>query len=173
MISLASIPDTLRRIYKPRYIALNVVVFALYYVIMQNIILLNSHIVLFNGVISEYAFYALAVTSSMLITIAIYGIANSRIKRASVPAPIFGSITAFAGSAAVSCGCSFSLIFNLAVIGLSSSELISLNTFIAAYETPILLLAVFINFVLIIYYAGNVRRQCFMKPKSTRSKRKK
>jgi hypothetical protein len=151
---------TLESIYikKPKYIALNVVALVAYYFIMQSIVLLNNKIILFNGTISEYAFYGIAVTSSLLVTIAVFSTFNTRNNKAKISASASSGILAVAGSFAVSCGCSFSALSYLAVLGISSGSIISIDNGIANYETPLILAALLLNVIIITYYLNKLSK---------------
>ncbi|MEM0154228.1 MAG: hypothetical protein QW814_00115 [Methanothrix sp.] len=159
---------------KPKYIALNLAAFLAYYFVMNGIVLFDNKIILFNNIISEYLFYLIAITSSVLVTLAIYSIFNTRNNNAKLSAPVSGSVIALAGSFAVSCGCSFSALSYLAVIGLSASSIISLDTTIANYETPIMLAALILNLALLGYYANKLSKpMCNIKQHKKSRKNKK
>ena len=143
---------------KPKYIALNVAAFLIYYFVMRGIVLSDNRIILFNNTVSEYLFYLIAITSSVIVTLAVYAAFNTRNNKAKVSAPVSGSAIALAGSFAVSCGCSFSALSYLAVIGLSTGSIISLDTTIANYETPLMLAALILNIVILGYYANKLSK---------------
>lgn len=143
---------------KPKYIALNVAAFLIYYFVMRSIVLSDNKIILFNNTISEYLFYLIAITSSVIVTLAVYAAFNTRNNKAKVSAPVSGSAIALAGSFAVSCGCSFSALSYLAVIGLSTGSIIGLDTTIANYETPLMLVALILNIVILGYYANKLSK---------------
>ncbi|MCL4404733.1 MAG: hypothetical protein M1544_02395 [Candidatus Marsarchaeota archaeon] len=153
---------------KPKYLGLNAVAFIIYYYIMHGIVLINNKIILFSGTIAEYTFYAIAITSSILITIAVFSVFNTRNNKAKISASASGSAIALASSFAVSCGCSFSSLSYLAVLGLSSGALISLDNAIANYETPLLLAALVVNILIIIYYVNKLSNPaCSLKGRKT------
>ncbi len=149
---------TFRSIYKPKYAAINIVTFVLYYFIMRAIILADNPIILFANTFAQYAFYGVAITSSVLITVAIYSVYNTRNNNAKVSATASSGITAVVGSLAVGCGCGFSVLSSLAVLGLSSGEIISLNSVLADYQTPLLILALAANLILIAYYGNKLSK---------------
>ncbi|MEM0201645.1 MAG: hypothetical protein QXR73_00510 [Candidatus Micrarchaeaceae archaeon] len=159
---------------KPKYIALNLAAFLAYYFIMEGIVLFDNKIILFNNIISEYIFYLIAITSSVLVTLAVYSAFNTRNNNAKLSAPVSGSVIALAGSFAVSCGCSFSALSYLAVIGLSAGSIISLDTTIANYETPIMFVALILNIAMLGYYANKLSKPvCVIKqPKKYRGNKK-
>ena len=168
--------ETFRVLYirKPKYIALNIAAFFIYYFVMRSIVLIDNKIILFNNNASEYLFYLIAITSSVLVTLAIYSAFNTKNNRAKVSAPVSGSAVALAGSFAVSCGCSFSALSYLAVIGLSSGSIISLDTTIANYETPLMLAALALNLVILGYYSSKLSKPscAIRKPRKSWNKRK-
>ncbi|OJI08285.1 hypothetical protein Micr_00176 [Candidatus Micrarchaeum sp.] len=168
--------ETFRALYirKPKYIALNIAAFFIYYFVMRGIVLIDNKIILFNNNASEYLFYLIAITSSVLVTLAIYSAFNTKNNRAKVSAPVSGSAVALAGSFAVSCGCSFSALSYLAVIGLSTGSIISLDTTIANYETPLMLAALVLNLVILGYYSSKLSKPscAIRKPKKSGNSRK-
>ncbi|MCL5680188.1 MAG: hypothetical protein M1465_02520 [Candidatus Marsarchaeota archaeon] len=170
-----SVFKTFESIYikKPRYIALNAIALVAYYFIMRSLVLLNNKIILFNGAISQYAFYSIAITSSVLVTIAVFSAFNTRNNKAKVSASASGSAIAVAGSFAVSCGCSFSMLSYLAVLGISSGSIISIDGAIATYQTPLILAALLLNVIIIAYYFNKLSKPiCSIKSARRRKQNK-
>ncbi len=168
--------DIFKSIYrKPKYIALNVAAFIIYYYIMHAIVLLNNPIILFSSNLAEYAFYGVVLTSSVLITLAVFSAFNTRNNMAKLSASTSGSVVAVASSFAVSCGCGFSALSYLAILGIGSGAIVSIDSTIADYETPLLIIALIINIVIVAYYTNKLSNPaCKLKkvPKRGHAQRK-
>jgi len=142
---------TLASIYRPRYVVLNIAVFVVYYYVYFELITYQNLGVFLTNVSGDLL-YALVLTSSMLLTIAIYSIKNTRNNRASVSGTTFGTAATLFGGVIGGCGCSVPIISSLALVGLSASEVVSLNNFLADYQNDIFGLMVVANLALIVYY---------------------
>jgi hypothetical protein len=142
---------TLASIYRPRYVVLNIAAFVVYYYAYFELIAYQNLGVFLSNV-SEDLLYLLVLTSSMLLTIAVYSIRNTRNNRARVSATSLGTVTALFGGVIGGCGCSVPIISSLAVVGLSASEVVSLNNFLADYQNEIFSLMVVVNLAVIVYY---------------------
>lgn len=142
---------TLASIYRPRYVVLNIAAFVVYYYAYLELIAYQNLGVFLSNV-SEGLLYALVLTSSMLLTIAVYSIRNTRNNRASVSATTLGTVATLFGGVIGGCGCSVPAISSLALVGLSASEVVSLNNFLADYQNKIFGLMVVANLAVIFYY---------------------
>ena len=96
---------TLASIYRPRYVVLNIAAFVVYYYAYLELIAYQNLGVFLSNV-SEGLLYALVLTSSMLLTIAVYSIRNTRNNRASVSATTLGTVATLFGGVIGGCGCS-------------------------------------------------------------------
>ena len=150
--------NTLKSIYNLKYIALNLVVFAVYYVLIRLIVVSQERVFLIVNPILYYMIYPLAITSSILLTIAIYSIGNTRRNMAKVTASGLSAITAMLGSVVVSCGCAVPILFSLAAIGISGADIIYLNDFFSAYSMELVLVFIFLNLLLTIYYLNKLSK---------------
>ena len=142
---------TLASIYRPRYVVLNIASFVVYYYAYFELIAYQNLGVFLSNV-SEGLLYLLVLTSSVLLTVAVYSIRNTRNNRASVSGTTLGTVTTLFGGVIGGCGCSVPVISSLAVVGLSASEVVSLNNFLADYQNDIFGLMVVVNLVVIVYY---------------------
>jgi hypothetical protein len=142
---------TLASIYRPRYVALNIASALVYYLVYFELIAYQNLGVFLSNV-SEDLLYALVLTSSVLLTVAVYSIRNTRNNRASVSGTTLGTVATIFGGVIGGCGCSVPVISSLAVLGLSASEVVSLNNFLADYQNEIFGLMVAVNVAVIVYY---------------------
>ncbi len=150
--------STLKSIYKPKYILLNLVVFAVYYLLIRSIVVAQEKVFLIVNPFLYYMIYPLAITSSILLTIAVYSIGNTRRNMAKVTASGLSAVTALLGSVIVSCGCAVPILFSLAAIGISSADIIYLNDFFSAYSVELVLIFIFLNLFLTIYYLNKLSK---------------
>lgn len=151
---------TLRGIYNPRYIALNLIAALVYYGLYKlliNIKLgLNAPLVL----VPDYIVYILIFTSSVLLTFAVYVSKNrkrsSKIEgRAAVAS---GTVTTFAGGLVAVCGCTPSLTLGLFVTFLSVPSAYALNNFISVNQIPLFFAVIAINLIMITYYVNKLSK---------------
>jgi hypothetical protein len=146
---------SLRSIYRPRYMILNLAVAAIYYYAFIYLVKLqNQGVLLFS--IPMTVIYALVITSSILFTIAIYSINNTRRNQAKVSASTLGVATTIAGGVIGGCGCSAPLIFGLTAIGVSASSITPLYLFLADNSVPLFSALVLVNLAVIVYYLNKL-----------------
>jgi len=153
---------TIKSIYKPKYIVLNIILAIAYYTAMTKILIAAYHIVIFVHPLSQYLFYTVAVTSSIMLTIGIYAFGNTVRNKAKIMAPTVGSVVALTASVFTSCGCTTTLaLLILTAIGLSGSEALSLGIFISNNESMLLFILILINLFVITYYINRLsKRYC-------------
>jgi hypothetical protein len=146
---------SLRDIYSPRYILLNIVLLPVYFVVYFALIAYQN-----DGIPSSvFPFYwigGLVLTSSMLATIAIYSIRNTMNNRARLSASSWGTTAAIAGGVIGGCGCGAPLVLNLVTIGVSAGDAIALNNFLVNYQEPIFLALIAMNIGMIVYYLNRL-----------------
>ena len=142
---------TLASVYRPKYVVLNVAAFLVYYYAYFELIAYQNLGVFLSNV-SEYLLYPLVLTSSMLLTIALYSIRNTRNNNAKISATTLGTVATLFGGVIGGCGCSVPVISSLAVVGLSASEVVSMNNFLADYQNEVFGLMVLANVSVIVYY---------------------
>lgn len=139
-------------VYKPAYIALNVAVAVLYYILFVFLIRYQNYGILIIGV-PKLLLYALIITSSVMFTIGIYAMKRSfKRKRAASASAVGTFMTLFAGVIA-GCGCSAPLIYSITLFGLSIAEVSVLAAFITTYSAYIISAIAALNVLLILYYA--------------------
>lgn len=143
---------TLASIYRrPRYLTLNIVAIGGYYLAYYELISYQNLGVFLSNV-SEDLLYALVFTSSVLLTIAVYSIRNTQNNKARVSATAAGTVATLFGGVIGGCGCSVPIVSSIAVLGLSASEVVSLNNFLSDYQNWIFGAMIAANAVVIVYY---------------------
>jgi hypothetical protein len=146
---------SLRSIYSPGYIVLNLIFVFVYYLVFTFIIRAQDYGILLLNV-PQYLVWILVISSSILFTIAVYSIRNTVRNQAKFSASTLGAVTTVAGGVVNGCGCSAPIIFSLSAIGLSSSQLIGLDDFLSQYSLALVGILVIINLVVILYYLNKL-----------------
>lgn len=148
-----NIAYSIRRIYsKPLYIAVNVAIAIFYYYLFDLIVKVQNHGVLLLISVPQYMIYALIATSSIMLTLAIYSIRNTRANAAKVSSSGFSAFAAVFGGLVSGCGCSAPLMFGLFSIFLGATEAVYLDTFVSDNSIAIMAILISINVVLTLYY---------------------
>ena len=148
------LPSMLRilvAVYKPKYLLLNIVAFIGYYYVYYALISYQNYGLFLNN-IPYGLLYSLVLTSSILITIAVYSIRNTRNNKARTTGTTAGTAVTLLAGVIGGCGCEAPLVLNLAVIGLSASEVVSLNNFLTGYQIQIFEVMIIVNVAVVIYY---------------------
>jgi hypothetical protein len=146
---------TLRDIYWPKYILLNVALLPVYFVVYFALIAYQNDGIP-SSVFPLYWICGLVLTSSMLGTIAIYSIRNTTNNKARLSASTWGTTAAIVGGLIGGCGCGAPLVLNLVTIGVSAGEAIALNNFLVNYQEPIFLALIAMNIGMIVYYLNKL-----------------
>jgi uncharacterized protein YqgC (DUF456 family) len=147
---------SLRDVYRPKYILLNITLLPVYFVVYFALIAYQ------NGgdpssVLPLYWIGGLVLTSSVLATIAIYSIRNTTNNKARVSASTWGTAAAIVGGVIGGCGCGAPLLLNLVIVlGMSAGEAIALNNFLIDHQDPIFLALIAINIGVIVYYLNRL-----------------
>ncbi|MEM0149343.1 MAG: hypothetical protein QXW10_00395 [Candidatus Micrarchaeaceae archaeon] len=168
--------NTLKSIYrKPVYMALNIAAAAVYYLVYNYILSIQTNRVAVNiHLPPTYLVYLLVITSSVLLTIAVFSIKNSRNNQAKFSAGITGSFTAAFGGVLGGCGCTSPLLFGiLAPLGLGS-QFVSFDMFFVNYQIELFVAFILINIGLAAYYLNRLSNpKCAIKrPKNEKGKEK-
>jgi len=151
---------TLKSIYKPKYMALNIILAIAYYIVMTEILVATYHIVIFTQPLPQYLFYLIAITSSIMLTIGIYSFEHAIRNKAKIMAPTIGSVVAFIASIFTGCGCATTpALLILTAIGLSGTEIFGLNIFISDNKSVLLFILILINLFVITYYIKRISKQ--------------
>ncbi len=168
------IKNVLKRIYtKPVYIAVNIVAAVVYYLIYEYLLSIQTHGLSVDiNLPPAYLVYLLVITSSMLLTIAVFSIKNSRNNQAKVSATFTGTFTAAFGGVLGGCGCTSPLLFGiLAPLGLGS-QFVSFDMFFINYQVELFTAFILINIGLAAYYLNKLANpKCALKrPKHEKKK---
>ena len=148
-----NVASSIKRIYsKPLYLATNVAIAILYYYIFEFIVKAQNHGILLLISVPYPFLYALIATSSIMLTISIYSVRNTRANAAKISSSGFSAFATVFGGLINGCGCSAPIMFSLFSIAFGSAEAIYLDAFVS--NNGILLITVLIaaNLVLIGYY---------------------
>ncbi len=155
-VMIMSRMDIVKGIYtKPAYLAVNAAAAVIYYYVYEYILSIQTHGIAIN-LPPSYLVYLLVITSSVLLTIAIYSIRNSRNNQAKISASVTGSFTAVFGGILGGCGCTSPLLFGiLGAVGLGS-QFISFDMFFIRYQIGLLAAFILINVLLATYYVNRL-----------------
>ncbi|MCL4411642.1 hypothetical protein M1329_01790 [Candidatus Marsarchaeota archaeon] len=162
--------ELLRKVYSPKYVALNVAAFAVYYLAATSIAKFSSGVVIFAPY-SNVLFYAVLATASVLLTLSVYSIQNTRRNAAKYSASLSGTFTAIGGGLFLGCGCQAPILFSVFSLFVGSANALGADVFISDYELPLLLALLFINAAIISYYLYKLSRPECSLPTSRRKRR--
>ncbi|MGI0100780.1 MAG: hypothetical protein ACREBH_03650 [Candidatus Micrarchaeaceae archaeon] len=141
----------LKRIYKPKYVALNIAIAIVYYFAVSYLLKLQQEGVPITSV-PLYLVYALIATSSITLTIAIYSAANTRRNEAKVSATSASVLTTIGGGIFAGCGCQAAILFNVIAFSAGTGEAASISI-IASENAPYIFAAmIVINLLITAYY---------------------
>lgn len=141
----------LKSIYRPGYAILNIAVALIYYYAFIFLVKAQNYGILLLS-IPMWLLLALVITASVLFTIAIYSINNTRRNQAKVSASTLGVATTLAGGVIGGCGCSAPLIFGLTALGVSASSITPLYLFLADNAVVLFSAMVLVNLATLAYY---------------------
>ncbi|MEM0148516.1 MAG: hypothetical protein QW045_01830 [Candidatus Micrarchaeaceae archaeon] len=136
---------------QPKYIALTITAFAIYYFFIDFVIHANNTFVIMPQLMA-YMLFLLELTSAILITISIS--ASKRIFQKFSGSSI-ASVTAFIGSITIGCGCASPLLFAMTSFFLGA-EAVVIDAKIANYQIYIIASMIAFNIILSIYYLKKV-----------------
>ncbi len=158
MIGMNVFYRRIKEIYSdPKYVGLNVILFLAYYAGVYYLIKLHGGIISLSGPMTLYLLYALLVTSSMMMTLAIYSFAKASSRKGAAKAGGIGILTAAAGGFAVSCGCEIPAALSIAAVGVSSAEFVVADNIITRYTPEIIAIAILVNLVFMAYYLNRLQ----------------
>ncbi|MCL5430157.1 MAG: hypothetical protein M1504_01610 [Candidatus Marsarchaeota archaeon] len=146
---------TIRSVYKPKYILLNIALIAAYWIVYSFIIEAQTIGGLIFTFVPQYLIYALVFTSSILTTISVYAISNTRKNSASVSGNSVSVATILFGGLVGGCGCQTPLLLSFAAI-IGTANAFSLNNFFHDYQVPTTVALLVINLLVIGYYLNKL-----------------
>ncbi len=145
----------LRQVYAPRYLALNLVLIGIYYLVFDFLIRYQNY-GLFLSAVPVYIEYLTILTASILLTVSIYEIYHVKRQLEELSAGSASIITLILSSVFGGCGCATPIIFGLTALGISSTELFSVNAILSGYIIWIFYVLLVVNAVLILYYLNRI-----------------
>ena len=148
---------TLRAVYSPKYMALNVAVAIVYYLVFVALVKYQNYGILLMSS-PRILIYALIASSSIMFTIGIYAIRNSMHKPTKVSASVVGTAAALFSGIVSGCGCAAPLLFGITYLGFSVVEVSALESFIARYNAVMISAILALNVALILYYSSRISR---------------
>ncbi|MFP3279037.1 MAG: hypothetical protein RXP92_01875 [Candidatus Micrarchaeota archaeon] len=144
---------TFKYIFTKKFYLLEFVLGSFIYTLIYLAIMNTNKFIILSRV-SEVLISLLILSSSILLVIATF-IIKSASKPSGYAGGVYSVVASLLGSFFVSCGCQASLLITLLYfIGLNTVEASYLYTFLASYNTFILLAFIIINILLIYYYLG-------------------
>ncbi len=143
---------SLKLVYKPKYVAINIIAAVVYYLVLTVLIRYQNYGIL---IITAPAFliYALVISSSMMFTIGVFSAATSIRKAPGASASTFGTAVALFSGIIIGCGCSAPILYSITVFGLSIAEVSVIGAFIAKYSVAIISAIIAINVLIVLYYS--------------------
>jgi hypothetical protein len=148
---------TLREMYSIKYLLLNVLMAVAYYYLIAYLLSVQQ-----DGIpvttVPVFLIYALAIVSSVTLTIAIYSISNTRRNSAKASATSVSAITTFFCGVVSGCGCQAAILFNVLAIGFGTGEATLINTIATENATLIFGALILINFFVIGYYLNKLSK---------------
>lgn len=148
---------SLKNIYTPLYIALNVALAFGYYFLIQYLLSIQQ-----NGIpitsVPLYLIYALSIISSITLTIAIYSIKNSQRNKAKISATGVSAATTLVGGVVSGCGCQAAILFNVLAIAAGTGEATLINTIVTENAPLIFAAMIILNLFVVTYYLDKLSK---------------
>lgn len=142
---------SIKGIYRPKYVLLNIAIAVAYYYMIKYLLSIQQ-----NGIpitsVPVYLIYLLVAGSSILLTIAVYSISNTRRNNAKISATSASVVTALAGGVISGCGCQAAILFNILALSIGGGEATLINTVVGEHAFLIFSAMIIINFFVIGYY---------------------
>lgn len=153
--TLARVASTVRGMYSPKFILLNVAMALVYYAVFNFMLTVQEHGISLSFV-PPYLVYALVITSSIVFTISVYSYFNTRNNNAKTHASLTGTGTAIIGGVIGGCNCTVPLLFSLTAIGVSAVQIVALVNFVSANSALLFGLMIAINLFVMLYYLNKL-----------------
>ena len=147
--------DTLKRIYKPKYIGLTLAIGVVYSVAFWYLAYLQGGDAVMLSV-PIYMIFLLIASSSILMTVMVYSIKNIRRNNAKITGTAASAGTVVLGSGL--CGCVTTLLPSLLAfaLGADTPAVFALSSFLKNYNVEIILLLIALNVVVLAYYLNKL-----------------
>ena len=157
--------ESLKRIYKPKYIAANAIIAVLYYFVIKTLLSIQQRGIPLSTA-PVYLIYLLAITSSVTLTIAIYSIGNTRRNNAKVSASTVSSVTALLGGVVAGCSCQAAIMAGALALVVNSGEALYITSVVAGQAALIFTAMILINIFVAAYYVNRLSKPyCMIKKK--------
>ena len=151
-----NIITSIKNIYgKPFYLIFNIIIAIVYYFIFDFLIRYQNYGILLIET-PVYLLYLMIISSSILFTISIYSIKNSKKNAAKVSGSTVSAVVVLFGSVVGGCGCSAPIIYSLSILGLDLSTTSSLAYFLNYYILDIFYFMIIITVICIFYYLNKL-----------------
>lgn len=162
MLDWQNLRLTIKNIYKPKYLALNLFLGVIYYALFLYLAFVQG-----GGAVmletSGVLIFGLIATSSIALTLAIYSISNTRRNQAKASGTITSLGTLVIGTGLCGCTTTFPAVI-AAGIGVSSIGVYALGGFLKNNNLYIFSALILLNFFVIIYYLDKFsKRKCRIK----------
>ncbi len=145
---------TIKRVYTPKYAALSLALCVAYYAAFWYLAYIQGG----NAVmlyIPIYLVLALVASSSMLTTVAVYSIRNTRKNNAKLSGTATSASTLLLGSGL--CGCTTTLLPTLAfAVGAGTPAVYALTSFLRNYNVEIISALIILNAMVLAYYLNKL-----------------
>jgi len=156
---------SIKAIYKPKYILLNIAIAILYYFLIAYLLSIQQQGIPITSV-PVNLIYILAITTSITFTIAIYSIFNTIRNNAKISATSTSVISAVLGGVLAGCGCQAAILFGVLSVALGAGEATLINTIATENATLLFSAMIIINLFVIGYYLNKLSKPvCKIKTK--------
>lgn len=149
--------DILKQIYSPEFILLNVAFAAMYYLLLTGLLSVQQQGVPFTSV-PLVLVYALAISSSVPLTIAVYSISNTRRNRAKLSASTSSIATTVAGGLVAGCGCQAALLTSILAAFTTTGSAVGASTIAAENAPALFAILIVINIFVAAYYLNRLSK---------------
>ena len=144
----------IKRIYTPKYAALNLALGVAYYAVFWSLAYIQGG----NAVmlyIPIYLILLLVASSSILMTVTVYSIRNTRKNNAKLSGTATSASTLLLGSGL--CGCTTTLLPTLALaVGAGTPAVYALSSFLKNYDVEIISALIVLNMIVLAYYINKL-----------------
>ena len=155
--ALIRVYGLIKEIYRPRYLGLNAILSILYYIAINEFVLIQQNGVEFT-LVNPYLIPPLAVASATTLTIAIYSINRTRRNKAKITGSTLSIFSIISGGIIAGCGCQVPILFNILLIFLSFTDAVSVYAIFSSNVNNITGFLVIINLFVIVYYLNKLSK---------------
>ncbi|MDE1869187.1 MAG: hypothetical protein KGH60_04470 [Candidatus Micrarchaeota archaeon] len=149
--------DTLKKIYGPEFLVLNIAFAAMYYLLLTGLLSIQQQGVPFTSV-PLILIYALSISSSVPLTIAVYSISNTRRNNAKLSASVSSIVTTVGGGLVAGCGCQAALLTGIVALFTTTGGALSVSTVAAENAPALFAVLIVINIFVAAYYLNKLSK---------------